>query len=80
MRRVSAKKREFVEALILLIDFADEEDDPMLKDLLNDPVMQTDFDLIKFTQNFSRDDTFKDFLVHLNETEKEILRSIEVKV
>lgn len=69
-----------MEALILLIDFADEEDDPMLKDLLNDPVMQTDFDLIKFTQNFSRDDTFKDFLVHLNETEKEILRSIEVKV
>lgn len=52
----------------------------MLKDLLNDPVMQTDFDLIKFMQNFSLDDTFKEFLIHLNDTEKEILRSIQVNV
>lgn len=52
----------------------------MLKDLLNDPVMQSDFDLIKFTQNFSRDVTFRDFLVHLTDTEKEILRSIQVNV
>lgn len=58
----------------------DEEDDPMLKDLLNDPIMQTDFDLIKFMQNFSRDDTFKDFLGHLNDHEKGILRSIQVNV
>lgn len=52
----------------------------MLKDLLNDPVMQTDFDLIKFMQNFALDDTFKEFLIHLNGTEKEILRSIQVNV
>lgn len=62
------------------LNLADEEDDPMLKDLLNDPIMQSDFDLIKFTQNFSRDDTFKDFLVHLNQNEKDILRSIQVNV
>lgn len=52
----------------------------MLKELLNDPVMQNDFDLIKFMQNFTRDDTFKEFVVHLNDTEKEILRSIQVTV
>lgn len=59
---------------------ADEEEDPLLKDLLNDPIISSDFDLIKFTQNFSRDDTFKEFLVHLNETERDILRSIQVNV
>lgn len=52
----------------------------MLKDLLNDPLMQTDFDLIKFVQNFSRDDTFREFLVHLSGTEKDILRAIQVNV
>lgn len=52
----------------------------MLKDLLNDPVMQSDFDLIKFTQNFSQTLAFRDFLVHLTDTEKEILRSIQVNV
>ena len=52
----------------------------MLKDLLNDPVMQTDFNIITFMQNFSLDNTFTEFLVHLNETEKEILRSIQVNV
>lgn len=60
----------------------DGEDDLLMKDLMQDPIFQTNMEenLTTFLQNFSRDDHFREFAGHLNETERNILHSIQVTV
>lgn len=51
-------------------------------ELMQDPIFQTGMEemLTKFLQNFSREEHFREFVGRLNDTEKEILRSIQVTV
>lgn len=67
---------------ILLFELADdeEEDDQLLKELLQDPIFQTSMEenLTKFLQNFSQSERFAEYVSHLNENEKITLRNIQV--
>lgn len=58
----------------------EDEDDQLLKELEQDPIFQTNLKdtLTKFLQNFMTTDKFNEYAQHLNENEKNILRSIQV--
>lgn len=67
--------------------FLEEEDqdgeyDQLMQDLMQDPIFQTNMEenLTKFLQNFSRDDHFGEFAVHLTVAEKTVLQAIQVTV
>lgn len=60
----------------------EDEDDQLLKELEQDPIFQTSLKetLIKFLQNFATTENFAEYAQHLNESEKNILRSIQVNI
>lgn len=66
--------------------FDDEEDDgeedQLLQELQQDQIFQISMkdNLMNFLQNFTKTDQFAEFLPHLNEDEKNVLRSIQVNV
>lgn len=60
----------------------EDDDDQLLKELELDPIFQTSLKetLTKFLQNFATTEKFAEYAQHLNENEKNILRSIQVNV
>lgn len=60
----------------------EDEDDQLLKELEQDPIFQTSLKdtLTKFLQNFATTEKFTEYAQHLNESEKNILRNIQVNV
>lgn len=60
----------------------EDEDDQLLTELEQDPIFQTSLKetLTKFLQNFATTDKFAEYAQHLNESEKNVLRSIQVNV
>lgn len=60
----------------------EDEDDQLLKELEQDPIFQTSLKdtLTKFLQNFATTEKFAEYIQHLNEHEKSVLRSIQVNV
>lgn len=66
----------------LWFDDDEEEDDQLLQELLQDSIFQTSMDenLTKFLQNFTQAEQFAEYAGHLNESEKNILRGIQVNV
>lgn len=66
----------------LWYDDDEDEDDQLLKELEQDPIFQTSTKetLTKFLQNFTTTDKFAEYAQHLNEDEKNVLRSIQVNI
>lgn len=60
----------------------EDEDDQLLKELEQDPIFQTSLKetLTKFLQNFATTEKFAEYAQHVNEHEKNVLRSIQVNV
>ncbi|XP_055384402.1 importin-9 [Condylostylus longicornis] len=57
------------------------DDDQLMQELIKDPLFQADMEinLTKFLQNFSNNTHFQEFCAHLNESERNILRSIDIQ-
>lgn len=58
------------------------DDDQLIAELMKDPIFQANMEdnLTKFLQNFSTNEHFPAFAAHLNDTEKQILQDIQIKV
>ncbi|XP_036335819.1 importin-9 [Rhagoletis pomonella] len=58
------------------------DDDQLTQELMKNPLFQTNMEenLTKFLQNFSSNEHFSMFVSHLNEAEKQVLKSIQVDV
>lgn len=78
----SAGQHSILRTSQLWFDDDEEEDDQLLQELLQDPIFQTGMDenLTKFLQNFTQAEQFAEYARHLNESEKVILRGIQVNV
>lgn len=63
-------------------DDEEDEDDQLLKELEQDPLFQKSLKetLTNFLQNFATTDKFAEYAQHLNESEKNILRQIQVNL
>lgn len=60
----------------------EDEDDQLLKELEQDPIFQTSLKetLTKFLQNFATTEKFGEYAQHLSDSEKNILRNIQVNI
>lgn len=79
----SPPKARFISDLYFNDDDDDNTDDDQLtQELLKDPLFQTNMEdnLTKFLQNFSSSEHFPMFAGHLSESEKTVLKSIQVEV
>ncbi|XP_005178289.2 importin-9 [Musca domestica] len=79
----SPPKARFISDLYFNDDDDDNTDDDQLtQELLKDPLFQTNMEdnLTKFLQNFSSSEHFPMFASHLSESEKAVLKSIQVEV
>lgn len=58
------------------------DDEQLLKELMQDPIFQTSMEdnLTKFLQSFSQAEQFREYATQLTDTEKMILRSIQVQI
>lgn len=79
----SPPKARFISDLYFNDDDDDNADDDQLtQELLKDPLFQANMEdnLTKFLQNFSSSEHFPMFASHLSESEKNVLKSIQVEV
>lgn len=69
---------------MILISISDdeEEDEQLLQELMQDPIFQSSMEdnLTKFLQNFTQAEQFPEYLNHLSENEKQVLRGIQVNI
>lgn len=66
----------------LWYDDDDDEDDQLLKELEQDPIFKTSLKdtLTNFLQNFTATEKFAEYAQHLTESEKNVLRGIQVNI
>lgn len=73
---------KFLRSSDLWFDDGEDEDNQMLQELLPDPAFANNIvdNLTKFLQNFAHTEQFAEYAQTLSESEKLILRSIQVNV
>lgn len=78
----SPPKPRFVSDLYFDDDDENSDDDQLTQELMKDPLFQANMEdnLTKFLQNFSSNEHFGMFVSHLNDSEKNVLKSIQVEV